>query len=378
MSTTQMADCSVIGVLYVSVELANKRWKVTSATSFGQRPRLRTVAAADLVALEEEFGRAKRRFNLPDDAKMLSCFEAGRDGLWLHRWLESVGVVNIVVDPGSLARARRRGAPKTDRIDGEKLLQLLIRYTAGERDACRVVRVPSQADEDARHPRRELATLKGDRTRHINRIKSYLVSQGLPAVSLGKNFLERLGTLRRWDGSLLPADLHERIGREYERLQQVRSHITTLEKQRRQAVQEAKNAGMQCARKLMQVKGIGINGATVLGLEVFGWRRFRNRREVGAFPGLAPNANQSGDTSRDTSITRRGSRELRALLVELAWCWLRFQPDSEITRWFQERFASGSKRLRRIGIVAVARKLIIALWRYLETGVVPPGAILKT
>jgi transposase len=327
------------------------------------------------VALQQEIEVAKRRFCLAADAPVKSCYEAGRDGFWLHRYLLAERVYNLVVDSSSIQVDRRAKRAKTDRIDVEKLLNMLIRYYNGEQKVWSVVQVPSVEAEDKRHLHRQLSKCKVDRTRHIGRIKGLLVTQGLD-LPIHLDFLDRLEAARLWDGSQLPPGLRTRVEREYARLRYVEQHIRELEAERDELVETSDDPSVVKVRQLMKLRGIGPNSAWLFVMEFFGWRQFRNRREVGGLAGLSPTPYQSGDEWREQGISKAGNRGVRAMAIEIAWCWLRYQADSELSRWFYEKFGH-SKRTRKIGIVALARKLLIALWRYLEMGEIPAGACLK-
>jgi transposase len=376
MNETTQAQYSTLPTLYIACELSNKKWKLGFTIGLGQKPRERSVGAGDLLALEEEIRLAKKRFGLPANARVLSCYEAGRDGFWIHRYLLAQGIENLVVDAASIEVPRRARRAKTDRMDVGKLLTMLIRYDCGEKRAWSVVKVPSVEAEDKRHLHRELTTLKTDRTRHINRIKGLLVGQGV-RLPVGGDFLDRLQDVRLWDGSPLPSGLRARVTQEYAGLQFVQQQIKALEAERRQMIRTSDDPSVEKVRWLMRLKGIGENSAWLFVMEFFDWREFRNRREVGALAGLTPTPYQSGDESREQGISKAGNRPIRAMAIEIAWGWLRHQPQSELSRWYQERFGHGSKRVRKIGIVALARKLLIAWWRYLELGEIPVGAQLK-
>jgi transposase len=253
----------------------------------------------------------------------------------------------------------------------------LIRFRSGEQEVWSVVRVPSAEAEDNRHLHRELKTLKKDRTRHINRIKGFLVGQGIQ-MQLKGNFLEELHWVRTWDGQELPSSLIARIQREYARLQLTQEQIKKLEKERVEAIRHSKEECVETVRNLLRLNGIGFNASWLFGMEFFSWRRFNNRKEIGALAGLVPMPHQSGSSYRESGISKAGNRHIRAMAIEIAWGWLRYQPESALTKWYEEKFGHGSKRIRKIGIVALARKLMIELWRYLETGAIPQGAKLKT
>jgi transposase len=364
-------------VLYLAFELSNVNWKLGFTTGPGQRSRQRTIIARDLERLQEEIRQAKKRFDLADNAQVISCYEAGRDGFWLHRYLDQQGIKNIVVDSSSIQVNRRARQAKTDRMDVEKLLVQLIRFRSGEQEVWSVVRVPSAEAEDNRHLHRELKTLKKDRTRHINRIKGFLVGQGIQ-MQLKGNFLEELHWVRTWDGQELPSSLIARIQREYARLQLTQEQIKKLEKERVEAIRHSKEECVETVRNLLRLNGIGFNASWLFGMEFFSWRRFNNRKEIGALAGLVPMPHQSGSSYRESGISKAGNRHIRAMAIEIAWGWLRYQPESALTKWYEEKFGHGSKRIRKIGIVALARKLMIELWRYLETGAIPQGAKLKT
>jgi transposase len=362
--------------LYLAFELSNERWKLGFKIGLGQRPRERTIRAGDLKALQREIRQAKKHFGLAEDARVLSCYEAGRDGFWLHRYLVEKGIENLVVDSASIEVSRRAKRTKTDRLDVGKLLTMLIRYDSGERKVWSVVHVPSAEAEDSRHLHRELRTLKEERTRHTNRIKGLLVSQGV-RLPVGADFEERLEKVRLWDGSAVPRGLRSRVEQEYACRKFVNEQILKLEAERREMIRNSSDPSVEKVRQLLQLRGIGENSAWLFVMEFFGWRAFRNRREVGALAGLTPTHYQSGDETREQGISKAGNRPIRGMAIEISWGWLRHQPKSKLSLWYQERFGQGSKRLRKIGIVALSRKLLIELWRYLETGAIPDGAQLK-
>jgi transposase len=362
--------------LFVAFELSEKTWKLGFTTGHGQKPRERSIAARNQTRVLQEVAQAKRRFGLPETAPVFSCYEAGREGFWLHRFLEAQGIPNHVVDSSSIEVNRRKRRAKSDALDVRKLLSMLMRYAHGERDVWRVVRVPSVEAEDQRHLHRDLETLKQERASTTTRIKGLLSSQGVRLTSVNK-LPEQLEALRLWDGSPLPSGLRRRVLRVYAHHQFLSEQIAALEAERRARLPSAQDASIEKVRQLMQLRGIGINGAWLLVMEFFGWRELKTRREVGGLAGFTPTPYQSGESAREQGITKSGNRHVRWMTTELAWSWLRYQPESALSCWFRERFGGGGKRMRRIGIVAVARKLLIALWRFLETGVIPEGAELK-
>src|SRR5918999_4369474 len=375
-ATHNRQDTTPEATLFVAFELSEKTWKLGFTTGHAQKPRERTMAARQQERILDEIAQAKRRLGLPETAPVVSCYEAGREGFWLHRLLLAQGITNHVVDSSAIEVSRRQRRAKSDGLDVRKLLSMLIRYEQGERQVWQVVHVPSIEAEDQRHLHRDLETLKRERGSTTTRIKGLLTSQGIQVTSL-TNLPEQLDALRLWDGSPIPPGLRQRVLRVYAHHQFLSEQIAEVEAERRARLQTSSEASIEKVRQLMLLKGIGINGAWLLVMEFFGWRAFTNRREVGGLAGFTPTPYQSGDSARGQGITKSGNRHVRWMTTELAWSWLRFQPESALSVWFRERFGSGGKRLRRIGIVAVARKLLIALWRFLETGVLPEGAILK-
>ena len=369
-------DSTEGAALYMAVELSQKKWKL--GFSDGKKMRFRDICARDLEQLQEEIEMAKQKFHFPGCVKIQCCYEAGRDGFWLHRYLLSCGVDNVVVDSSSIEVNRRKRRLKTDRVDAMKLLQMLMRYHGGERKLWSVVNVPSAESEDERHLNRELETLNKERTMHRSRIHGLLIQQGLEIKNpSGKEFLKELASLRMWDGTDLPVGLKERIIREYERLKMVEEQMKALRKEREMKVQSQATSSVQKVAQLRTLYGIGDMSSWEFVTEMFGWRTFRNVKEVGAFAGLTPTPYDSGGSRREQGISKTGRGRIRALSIQIAWGWLRFQPESKLSRWYWERFGHGGKRMKKIGIVAVARKLLIDLWRYLEYGVIPEGARLK-
>ncbi len=376
-TTCQSNDTMEKRKLYLALELSQKEWKLGFSVGPGQAPRLRSVAARDVRRLMEEIHLARGRFGLEKDVDVLSCYEAGRDGFWLHRYLEAQGVHNRVVDSASIEVNRRYRRVKTDRLDVGKLLTMLMRSDLGEKKVWSVVRVPSVEVEDERQLHRELLRLKKERTRHINRMKGLLASQGV-VLDIEARFREQVGEVRLWDGSGVPSRLRQRLEREEIRLEVLKEQIRQLEQEREELIRTSSGEAVKQVRQLLRLKGIGVNSAWLYVMEFFSWRGFRNRREVGALAGLTPTPYQSGENSRERGISKAGNRPVRSLAIEIAWSWLRNQPESALSRWYEQRFAQGSSRMRRIGIVALARKLLVELWKYLETGLVPEGASLKS
>jgi transposase len=367
-------DSTPGAVLHLAFELGWTQWKLAFTVGLGQKPRLRTIAARDLAALEQEIAKARKRFQLPDSIAVVSCYEAGRDGFWLHRYLTARGIANVIVDSASIEVNRRKRRVKNDKLDATKLVTMLLRYQAGERKVWSVVWVPSVTAEDQRQLHRELQELKDDQTRHTNRIKGLLASQGLALEVVDELLPTWLTEARLWDGTALGADLQHRLVREYQRWQFVHRQILDLLKERRQRLLCDDTAHVEQVRRLLGLAGIGVNGAWLLVYEFFAWRKLQNRKQAGALVGLTGTPYQSGGSAHEQGISKAGSKRLRRLLVELAWCWLRWQPETALSQWYMRRFGTGKGPARKIGIVALARKLFIALWRYLERNEIPAGA----
>lgn len=364
-------------VLFLALELGATKWELAFSTGFGQKGRRRTIEAGNTSALQAEIAAAKKRFGLWKETLVKSCYEAGRDGFWLDRYLRSAGVSDVIVDSSSIEVNRRRGRAKTDKLDVAKLLLLLMRYHYGEDKVWSVVRVPSREEEDRRQLHRELRSVKKEKTRTTNRIKGLLASQGIRIegrMDLSKPQLERI---RLWDGSQLGEGLKSRLAREWQHVLFLKKQIKDMEERRRKEYKEGKEPDLGKIEQLSKLRGIGPESSWVVVREMFGWRQFRNRREVASLIGVTPTPYDSGGSTREQGISKAGNRHVRAVAIEMAWSWLRYQPKSKLTKWFAERFGDAGKRARKVGIVAVARRLMIDLWRYLEWGVLPEGAKLK-
>lgn len=368
-------------VLAVSLELAAAKWKVALHDGQRDRPAVHTVAEPDAAGrLQAVLGlieRHKAKWMLAPDARIVVSYEAGPDAFWIYRALQASGIECHVVDPASIPVERHKRRAKTDRLDAIKLVINLRAWLRGERDRMRVIRVPSPQDEASRHLMRDRAQLQKEVLQHRDRMRKLLATLGCWDKVEHKSFTSRLagGEVRCHDGTQLPPELRQRLLRECERLAFVERQFAALETALRDNLPAS-----ACNRveHLTHLKGIGRVGAQRLALELF-WRTFDNRREVGACVGLVPQPYDSGDSQVDQGISKQGNRRVRALLIEMAWSWLRYQPDSVLTRWFYQRTEgmSSSRRFRRVAIVAVARRLAIALWRYLKDGVLPEGAQLK-
>lgn len=376
-TTRPIVDDPVLeATLHVAFDLGNTEWTLACTPAVAEAPRVRTMPARDLARLVVEFETARRHFGLSDAAPIRTCYEAGRDGFWLHRALASAGIPNVIVDSASIEVSRRARQAKTDRLDATALLRLLLRYTAGETHVWRVVQVPTVDEEDRRHVHRELTRLTREHTRGVNRIKGLLAGHGVRLTTL-RSLPAQLSQLRQWDGTPLPPGVCARLETTWARRLLVRTQRKSLVGARHTLLSSSSDPAVDMVRRLLRRKGIGEVSAWLFTMEFFRGRRFKNRREIGALAGLAPIPRRSGDAKRDAGISKAGNATLRALAVELAWCWLRWQPTSALSAWYRRRYATGGPRLRRIGMVALARRLLIALWRYVEQGQVPTGATLS-
>lgn len=368
-----MAVHSTERILLIAMELSNKKWKLL--LSDGSKKSSRTIVARDLAAFNEAVEKAKVKFKLPADCRVVSGYEAGRDGFWIHRWLVSKGIDNKVMDPASIEVRRGGKNRKTDRIDAEKLHDVLERKIIfGQKRAFSEVVVPSEETEAEMRICRERDRLVKERCGHRARIKSLCVSQG---ITTSKVLVLPPSELRNWEGKPLSPELAREIGCEQERLKLVNKQIREIEKSQRTAVNEESGPAAERAATLIRLKSIGLQTACKLSSEAF-WRTFKNRKKAGAFTGLVGTPYDSGDSVRDQGISKTGSKRVRVCMIELAWLWLRYQPESELSKWYMTNYGPDSKRSRRKGIVALARKLFIALWKYLETGEIPAGAQLKS
>lgn len=373
-ATAFVNNNAVSGVLYMALELSLNKWCI----AFGNGIKMRQVIldSNDKQGLCSEIQKAKEKFGLPEDAKVVSCYEAGRDGFWIHRWLKSCGIENIVIDSSSIKVDRKSRRAKTDRLDASRMLRQLILHIRGE-EKLQIARVPSEVEEDRRRIHRERERLVKERTGHTNRIKSLLILFGIKFKNRSyKSWETYLNSVKDWKDEPLPTDQKSELLREAKRLELVESQLKELETLRLERIETSDEEVYKKVRQLKQLKGIGDIGSWVFIMEWFGWRKFNNRREVGAAAGLVGMPYDSGESQREQGISKAGNYRIRTLATELAWAWLRYQPNSELSRWFNERFNQG-KRSRRVGIIALARRLLIALWRYLETGQMPAGAELK-
>ena len=367
--------------IFVAIELSLKSWLVALRGPLGNKVSLHKLAPGDVPGLlgliARHCARVERAWDGP--VSVISCYEAGYEGFWLDRRLKAAGIENRVIDPSSLLVDRRARRAKTDRIDARGLLRAVIAWHGGDRDVCRMVQVPSPEQEDAKRLHRERQRLIKERTSHTNRIKALLVCQGIyGAKPRRRGFAGRLAQLATGDGRPLEPRLLGEIERQLERLALVEGQIAALEAERDQALKEAATAGTTAAKKqqLAKLKAIGPEMSTVLVGEVF-YRDFDNRRQLGSYVGLTGCPFNSGPRRREQGLNKAGNPRARTAMIELAWLWLQHQPGSALSRWFEQRVNGAKGRLKKIMIVALARKLLVALWRYLETGLVPEGARFK-
>ncbi|HEY6603993.1 MAG TPA: IS110 family transposase [Xanthobacteraceae bacterium] len=378
-STVDTPTAAHNATIFVSIELSQKTWLVTLHSPDRERISRHRIEGGDhagLLALLASV-RARAAGKLGFAPKIVSCYEAGYDGFWLHRLLHAAGILNFVFDAASIPVEQRSRRAKTDRIDGDLLLRTLMAYLRGEPRVVRIVQVPSVEQEDARRASRERDRLVKEQTAHTNRIKALLRLQGMAVgYPRRRNWLHWLAQQRDWQGQPLPPHLLAEVTREHARLMLVREQLAALEQARATAASPVP-AGMAKRQELLQrLKALGPTFAATLTNEVF-YKDFRNRREVAAYCGLTPSPWRSGGIDLEQGISKAGNPRARLKAIELAWLWLRHQPESELSRWFRARTANAGKRAKRIAIVALARKLIVALWRYLSTGLVPAEATMK-
>jgi len=338
-----------------------------------------SVVAGDIAGLLARFAELKKKA----EARTGQCFpiiviqEAGLDGFWIHRVLEAEGIESHVVDPASIATSRRRRRAKTDKIDGEALVRALLAYKRGEPRVCAMLRVPTPEEEDRRRITRERKALTNERVRHVNRVKGLLFAQGVSGYEpLRRDRRKRLEALKTGDGRPLPAHLQAQVGRELDRLELLLEQIKTVEAAR-DAMLAAVPIVSPAPAMLLNLKGIGPEFAAVLWSEGLS-RHFNNRRQVAAYAGLAPTPWQSGSVDHDQGVSKAGNPRLRTTLIQTAWLWRRHQPRSALTLWFENRVKHNGGRLKKATIVALARKLLVALWKYVSAGVVIEGAVMKT
>jgi transposase len=369
-----------LAAIFVSMELSRSTWVITSlAPGAGETMSKHSLPSGDVAKLLQRFSllKQKARTRAGADFQIIVIQEAGLDGFWIHRVLESEGIESHVVDPASILTSRRRRRAKTDTIDGETLVRTLLAHKRGEPRVCTMVRPPTPQEEDRRRICRERRTVLAERIQHVNRIKGLLFAQGVfDYEPLHRSRRARLDALKTGDGCVLPDHLKAQIGRELDRLELVVTQLKAVEAERDALLEQTREIVTVPARGLANLKGVGAEHAAVIWSEGL-FRSFANRRQVAAYAGLAPTPWQSGSVDREQGVSKAGNPRLRTAMIQLAWLWLRHQPGSALSRWFHERVRRHGGRLRKTTIVALARKLLIALWKYATAGVVIEGAVMK-
>ncbi|MES0076689.1 IS110 family transposase [Mesorhizobium sp. M0058] len=369
-----------LGAIFVSLELSRSKWLITSLSpGAGEKMSKHAVAAGDVAGMLARFAELNRKA----EARTGKCFpiivvqEAGLDGFWIHRVLQAEGIESHVVDPASIATSRRRRQAKTDKIDGEALVRALLAYKRGEPRVCAMLRVPTPEEEDRRRLSRERKALTNERTRHVNRIKGLLFAQGVSGYEpLRRDRRRCLEALKTGDGRPLPDHLKQQIDRELERLELLMEQIKAVEAER-DAMLATEQSASPAPAMLLDLKGIGQEFAAVLWTEGLS-RHYDNRRQLAAYAGLAATPWQSGSVSHDQGVSKSGNPRLRTTLIQLAWLWLRHQSQSALSLWFKERVKQNGGRLKKATIVALARKLLVALWKYVNAGIIIEGAVMKS
>ncbi len=366
-------------VAYIAIELSVTSWLVAARLPGAEKPRLHRIEGGDTAALLGLIAELRSRASAKGGrlAKVVCCFEAGRDGFWLHRLLVAHDITAHILEPTSILVNRRARRAKTDRLDAEGMLRVLVAWLGGDRQVCSMVRVPTPDEEDAKRPHREREHLIQEKLRIENRIEALLFTQGIRGRPSLRSWERDMAELRTGDGRALPPLLRTELDRLRRRLVLTLELIRELEAERATALEAAADDAMTHKIIALQcIRGIGENFAAVLAREVF-YRSFTNRRQLASYVGIVPVPYQSGGMDRDRGISRAGNPRARTTLIQLAWLWLRYQPGSALAAWFRDRVGTLQGRTRRIAIVAMARKLLIALWRYVETGVIPDGITLR-
>ena len=371
---------SDLGAIFISLELSRSTWLITSLSpGSGEKMSKHSVPAGDICVLLARFSelRQKAFARTGKSFPVIVVQEAGLDGFWIHRVLQNEGIESHVVDPASIATSRRRRRAKTDRIDGEALLRALLAYKRGEPRVCAMVKAPVPEEEDRRRLCRERKVLIAERVKHVNRIKGLLFSQGVSGYEpRRRDRRRRLDELRTGDGRPLPKHLKAQISRELDRLELLLEQIKAAEIERDALLAAQQVAAPASAAMLLDIKGIGPEFAAILWSEGL-FRHFDNRRQIASFAGLAPTPWRSGSVDREQGVSKAGNPRLRSTLIQLAWLWLRHQPQSVLALWFEERVRRNGGRLKKTTIVALARKLLVALWKYVTAGVVIEGVVMK-
>jgi transposase len=369
-----------LGAIFISLELSRSTWMITSLSpGGGEKMSKHSVRGGDVAGLLKRFVQLQEKVRARTGQRfpIIVIQEAGLDGFWIHRALQAEGIESHVVDPASIATSRRRRRAKTDKIDGEALVRALLAYKRGEPRVCAMVKAPTPEEEDRRRLCRERKVLTAERVRHVNRVKGLLFSQGITGYQpLRRDRRERLEELQTGDGRPLPEHLKAQVRRELDRLELLLEQTKAVEDERDVLLAAEHAVTLAPVPMLLDIKGIGPEFAAILWSEGL-FRHFDNRRQVAAYAGLAPTPWQSGSVDREQGVSKAGNPRLRTTLIQLAWLWLRHQPDSALTHWFHERVRRNGGRLRKTTIVALARKLLVALWKNVTAGVVIEGAVMK-
>jgi transposase len=382
-SKTPTAVRTDLGAIFVSLELSRSTWLITSLSpGNGEKMSKHVVDGGNIAELLARFEQLqlKARLRTGKSFPIVTIQEAGLDGFWIHRVLEANGIESYVVDAASIATSRRRRRVKTDKIDGEALTRTLLAFKRGEPRVCAMVRAPDPEDEDRRRICRERKVLIAERVRHVNRVKGLLFTQGVSGYQpLRKDRRIRLEELCTGDGRRLPKHLKAQINRELDRLELLLEQIAEVESERNSllSVHEPLASEAPAPAMLLTLKGVGAEFAAVLWTEAL-CRHFDNRRQIAAYAGLTPTPWMSGTIDHEQGVSKAGNPRLRTTMIQLSWLWLRNQPASALSRWFVDRVQSNGGRLKKAAIVALARKLLIALWKFVTAGVVIEGAVMKT
>jgi transposase len=380
MSDERAAVRNDLGAIFVSLELSRSTWLVTSLSpGGGEKMSRHQVRSGDVAGLLARFSQlqAKCKARTGHSYRLIVVHEAGLDGFWIHRTLQNAGIESHVVDSASIATSRRRRRVKTDGIDGEALVRALLAYKRGEPRVCAMLKAPTPEQEDRRQLSRERRSLIGERVEHVNRVKGLLFAQGVTDYEpVRRDRRQQLEGLRTGDGRPLPICLKQRLSRELDRLEMLLEQIGMVEAQRDALLASRAEAPHSPPSVLQTLRGIGPESAMVLWSEGL-FRQFVNRRQLASYAGLAPTPWQSGAVAREQGVSKAGNARVRTTMIQLSWLWLRHQPTSALTLWFQERTKAVDGRNRRVMIVALARKLLVGLWRFVTTGVIPEGAIMS-
>jgi transposase len=380
MSEEQSAVRNDLSAIFVSLELSRSTWLITSLSpGGGEKMSRHQVRSGDIAGLLTRFSQlqAKSKARTGQLYRLIVIHEAGLDGFWIDRTLKNAGIESHVVDPASIATSRRRRRVKTDGVDGEALVRALLAYKRGEPRVCAMAKAPTPEQEDRRQISRERRSLTAERVQHVNRIKGLLFAQGVTDYEpVRRDRRQLLETLRTGDGRPLPICLKQRLSRELDRLELILEQVRTVEAQRNALLASQAEAPQSSPAILQRLRGIGPEFAMVLWSEGL-FRHFANRRQLASYAGLAPTPWQSGTVAREQGVSKAGNARVRTTMIQLSWLWLRHQPKSALTLWFHERTKTAGGRNRRVMIVALARKLLVGLWRFVTTGVVPEGAIMS-